>query len=598
MLDYFDAFIIGLTATPAKQTLGFFNRNLVMEYPRPRAIADGVNVDGVVYEIRTRITQDGSTVEAGSWVGKRDRRTRAERWEQLDEDLVYDARQLDRAVVAEDQVRTIVRAFRDRLFTDLFPGRSHVPKTIVFAKDDAHAETLVHVIREEFGKGNDFCQKITYRVTGVSTDDLITAFRNSYHPRIAVTVDMIATGTDIRPVEVLLFMRLVKSRVLFEQMIGRGTRVIEANDLLAVTPDATGKDHFVIVDAVGIVDHPKIDNGAVERQPSLPFKQLLEQVALGRRDEDTLASLAARLARLRARLTEADAYALAAVTGGHTLADLSHRLLDAIDPDQQVAAARAAAGTPPDVEPAPEQIAAAAAGLAAAAIAPFDQPALRSLLLAIHDRDEQIIDQVSIDEIKGLGYSADSTAAALQTVQSFRQFIEEHQDDIIALEILYQQPAGRPARGRVTFEQLTELAARLQLPPHAWSTEALWRAYAQLERDRVRGVGGRRVLADLVSLVRHAVQLDDELVPFPEQVAQRYALWLADQQAAGRVFTAAQRWWLDRIATHIGVNLEALPADLDYGEFFTRGGRLAAARELGADWATLLEDLNTRLVVV
>jgi type I restriction enzyme R subunit len=263
-----------------------------------------------------------------------------------------------------------------------------------------------------------------------------------------------------------------------------------------------------------------------------------------------------------------------------------------------VAAARATAGGPPDLEPAPEQIAAAAAGLAAAAIAPFEQLALRSLLLAIHGRDEQVIDQVSIDEIKGLGYSADSTAAALQTVQSFRQFIEEHQDDIIALEILYQQPAGRPARGRVTFEQLTELAARLQLPPHAWSTEALWRAYAQLERDRVRGVGGRRVLADLVSLVRHAVQLDDELVPFPEQVARRYAQWLADQQAANRVFTIEQRWWLDRIATHIGVNLEALPADLDYGEFFTRGGRLAAARELGADWAGLLEELNTRLVVV
>ncbi|MCB0042078.1 MAG: DEAD/DEAH box helicase family protein, partial [Caldilinea sp.] len=209
VLEYFDAFLIGLTATPAKQTFGFFRRNLVMEYSRQRAVADGVNVDGVVYEIRTRITGQGSTVEAGNVVKQMDRKTRAERWEELDEDLQYEARQLDREVVAEDQLRTVVRAFRDRLFGDLFPGRQHVPKTIVFAKDDAHAERIVRVVREEFGKGNDFCQKITYRVTGVSTDDLISAFRNSYNPRIAVTVDMISTGTDIKPVECLLFMRLV-----------------------------------------------------------------------------------------------------------------------------------------------------------------------------------------------------------------------------------------------------------------------------------------------------------------------------------------------------------------------------------------------------
>ncbi|MCB0253492.1 MAG: DEAD/DEAH box helicase family protein, partial [Anaerolineae bacterium] len=345
VLEYFDAFIVGLTATPAKQTFGFFRRNLVMEYSRQRAVADGVNVDGVVYEIRTRITAGGSTVEAGNVVKRRDRKTRAERWDQLDEDLTYEARQLDREVVAEDQIRTVVRAFRDRLFSDLFPGRQHVPKTIVFAKDDAHAEAIVRIMREEFAKGNDFCQKITYRVTGVSTDDLISAFRNSYNPRIAVTVDMISTGTDIKSVECLLFMRLVKSRVLFEQMVGRGTRVIGADDLLAVTPDALRKDHFVIVDAVGIVEHPKIDLETLERKASLRFDRLLEQVALGAWDEDTLSTLAGRLARLNNRLSERDAYDIAAHSGGLTLQQITNRLLDAVDPDVHLEAAQAEIGS-------------------------------------------------------------------------------------------------------------------------------------------------------------------------------------------------------------------------------------------------------------
>ena len=230
VLEYFDAFIIGLTATPSKQTFGFFNQNLVMEYTRADAVIDGVNVDSRLYSIRTEITGSGSSIDAGIYVPKRDKRTREVRMELLDQDFDYDAEQLDRAVVAQDQIRTIIQTFRDRLFTEIFPPtdshqRKHVPKTLIFAKDDNHAEEIVRIVREEFAKGNDFCKKITYRSTGMSTDALIAEFRNSYNPRIAVTVDMIATGTDIKPLEILLFMRQVKSPGLFEQMQGRGVRV-------------------------------------------------------------------------------------------------------------------------------------------------------------------------------------------------------------------------------------------------------------------------------------------------------------------------------------------------------------------------------------
>jgi len=306
VLEYFDAYLIGLTATPSKQTFGFFNQNLVMEYGHQQAVADGVNVNYDVYRIRTQVSEQGSQIEAGYSVGYRDRLTRKTRWQELDEDMAYDADALDRTVQTPDQIRTIVRTFKDKLPLEIFPGRTEVPKTLVFAKDDNHAEKIVEILREEFGKGNDFAQKITYRTTGDKPENLINAFRNSYHPRIAVTVDMIATGTDIKPVEIVMFMRTVKSRNFFEQMKGRGVRVCNPNDLQAVTPDATVKDHFVIVDCVGVCEQDKTDSAPMDAKKSVPFDKLLQAVALGNVQPGVLSSVAARLARLDRELTDPD----------------------------------------------------------------------------------------------------------------------------------------------------------------------------------------------------------------------------------------------------------------------------------------------------
>ena len=224
VLEYFDANIVGLTATPSKQTFGFFNQNLVMEYPHERAVADGVNVGLRRLPHPHRDHRARRQGRGGLLVDRRDRHTRAMRWEQLDEDLAY-APANSTAPWSPSQIRNVIRTFRDRLFTEIFPGRTEVPKTLIFAKDDTHAEDIVHIVREEFGKGNDFCKKITYRVPAANRRPH-RQFRNCYFPRIAVTVDMIATGTDIKPLECLLFLRDVRSRVLFEQMKGRGTRII------------------------------------------------------------------------------------------------------------------------------------------------------------------------------------------------------------------------------------------------------------------------------------------------------------------------------------------------------------------------------------
>ena len=596
VLEYFDASLIGLTATPSKQTFGFFNQNLVMEYSRARAVADGVNVDGQVYRIHTQITDHGSKIEAGYYVDKRDKGTRAVRWEQLDEDIVYPPSVLDREVVSESQIRTIIRTYKEKLFTELFPGRTEVPKTLIFAKDDSHAEDIVRIVREEFGKGNDFCQKITYKIGNANPEDLIATFRNSYFPRIAVTVDMIATGTDIKPLEVLLFMRLVKSAGLFEQMLGRGTRVIRPGDLQAVTPDAEQKDHFLLIDAIGVMESPKVDTQTLERKRTMPFPKLLEAVALGITDDDTLSSLAGRLSRLQPLLSSSDEqqvrdaltsqseyFEQQGVAAPQTLSDVANRLLDALDPDVIFTNACQQNAT---TSPSEAQLTSSINRLKEMAVMPIAAlPQLRNLLNEVQRRSEQVIDRVSPDEVTSASFTSDE---ALQTVTSFREYIEQHKDEITALQLIFTQPYGLR---QLSYRQIKALAEELQRPPHAWTTEKLWLAYARLQKDKVHGVGAKRVLTDLVSLVRHTVQMEDELVPFPEQVQARYTAWLA-----GKTFTGEQRWWLDRIMQHICVNLAVRAEDLDLSPFDQKGGRLGAARQFGQTYPALLDELNSTLV--
>ena len=302
VVEYFDSFVIGLTATPANQTFGFFHQNLVMEYGHERAVADGVNVGFDVYRIKTQITEEGSKIESNYHVYKRDKATRKQKWERLDEDFEYSKDQLDRSVVSLNQIRLLVKTFRQKLFTDIFPGRSEVPKTLIFAKDDSHANDIVQIVREEFGKGNDFCKKVTYKVSkdegNEKPEDIIQSFRNSYNPRVAVTVDMIATGTDIKPLEIIFFMRDIRSRVYFEQMKGRGTRTIADADLRAVTGDARSKTHFVIVDGVGVCESNKQDSKPMEQKQGVGFDKLIMDIALGKRNEEKISSLAGRLARI------------------------------------------------------------------------------------------------------------------------------------------------------------------------------------------------------------------------------------------------------------------------------------------------------------
>lgn len=591
VLDYFDAFIIGLTATPTAHTIGFFGQNLVMEYGHERAVADGVNVGFDVYRIRTKITEQGSklTAEPGLYVPHRDRRTRAKRYAELDDDLTYTANQLDRDVVSASQIRTVIRIFRERLFTEIFPGRTEVPKTLIFAKTDSHADDIVQIVREEFGKGNDFCAKITYRTTG-KPEELLQEFRISYNPRIVVTVDMIATGTDVKPLECLVFMRNVASAGYFEQMKGRGVRVIDPQVLVTVTPDAKGKTHFVIVDAVGVCERDKTESKPLDRQPSVSLEDLLTLAARGVATEDLASTLASRLARLNCEMSGEQRKSVADLTGGRDCGHLAGGLLRSIDPDEQGRRA-AELATELSRQPTEEELTELNRDMIAEALRPFHDPRLREALLAIRSLLEQVIDEESIDEVLQAGHDVQALERAQEIVGGFRQFIEDNRDRIEALQILY----SRPYRAGLRYRHIKDLAAALKISPLHTEPQQVWEAYSIVEPGGVRGVGGKQ-LADVVALVRHAIVPEEPLVPVAETVSHHYSQWLDEQERAGVRFTEDQRKWLEAIRDHIAASLYIERDDFDLPPLSQFGGLGRAYELFGDGLQAILDDLNARLV--
>ena len=588
VLDYFDAFVIGLTATPSIHTLGFFNRNLVAEYPYERSVVDGVNVGFEVYRVRTRISEQGSTIDAGYEVPVMDRRTRKKRYEELDADFAYAKDELDRSVVAENQIRAILEAYRDRVFTDLFPGRKEVPKTLIFAKDDNHAENVTRLCREVFGRGNEFCKKITYQTTE-DPKALLKSFRNDFNPRIVVTVDMIATGTDVKPIEVLIFLRDVRSSLYFEQMKGRGVRSIPTEQLTQVTPDAkAGKDRFVVIDAVGVTESRKTVMRPLEQQRNVGFDKLLDNVAVGDRRDATLSSLAARLVSLDRKLDDPDRQKIASLTAGQDLHTLAEALVAATDADAIEAAAAAKHG--PLATDA--QRAAIANTLKATATAPFDNPALRQLLKDLRAKAEIVIDQISVDTVLGAGFDQ---KRAKDTVERFEAFLDQNKDELIALQILY----GRPAKAeRITYAALKELADRLTTPPWVLDAAQVWQAYRRLDASKVRGDPMPKVLTELVALVRFAIGADAALESYAVGVEQRFNLWIGRQKKAGREFTDEQMKWLQLIKRYVTQNAEVSQTDLLDSPTFAQEGGLSKARALfgKSELPPMLGDLAEALV--
>lgn len=576
VLEYFDAHVVGLTATPGKQTFGFFRQNLVSEYTYPQSVADGVNVDFDVYRIRTRITEQGSTIDAGIVVPIVDKLTRAQRLERLKDDFVYTGVSLDRAVTSKDQIRTVLETFRDRLFTEIFPGRSVVPKTLIFAKDDNHAEEIVRQVREVFGKGNDFAAKITYSARNAK--EQLQAFRTSAALRVAVTVDMIATGTDVKPLECVFFMRDVRSAQYFEQMKGRGARTIASADFRAVTPDSDSKTRFVIVDAIGVTEHDFVEP-PLNRNKTVSLKSLLDKAAAYTITEDEVATLASRLSKLELDLDVAERAELDEVAG-RPFREVIRALVDAVDPDLQDALL---ADVPEDERQSTIQ------QLLDKALEPIaDAPQLRQRILELRASHDRVIDEVSSDVLLD-AHGVVDTSRARHIVESWQQYLDDQRNEITAIQLAYEA-----SDKRIDFRYIQDLALRIERPPHNWTPDIIWNAYVALGTPE-RHTSAHRSVTDLVSLLRLTVGTDDQLVPYADRVQEKYAGWLTQQANAGVHFTEAERWWLDRMVQVIAGSAGITTDDLDESPFTERGGVDGALRDLGDRAGELVEELNAEL---
>ena len=589
VLEYFDAYLIGLTATPDNRTYGFFRKNVVSEYAHEQAVADGVNVGNEIYVIDTERTKHGGQLKALQQVEKRERLTRRKRWETQDEDFTYAAQELDRAVVNPDQIRTVVRTFRDKL-SEIFPGRTEVPKTLVFAKTDSHADDIIQTVREEFAEGNDFCKKITYRVDE-DPKSVLAQFRNDYYPRIAVTVDMIATGTDVKPLECLLFMRDVRSRNYFEQMKGRGTRTLDHDDLKKVSPSAvSGKTHYVIVDAVGVTKSLKTDSQPLITKPAVPIKDLAMGVMMGARDEDTVSSLAGRLARLNRQLDHTEQQRIKEQTGGIGLSNIVGKLLTAIDPDRIEEKAREIEPVSEGAEPSPAAREEAQEQLAGEAASVFNGE-LIELIESIRRDKEQTIDHGNLDTVLRAEWEGDAHDNAEAMAQDFQQYLEANRDQIDALVIFYDQPQRR---SELTYAMIREVFDKLKSDKPRLAPSRVWQAYALL--DEYTGQQPATELTALVALIRRVCGIDATISPYSETVRRNFQDWImVHHSGSGEKFNEEQMDWLRMIRDHIASSFHLDRDDLEMAPFDGKGGMGRMYQLFGDRMDAVIDELNEAL---
>lgn len=404
---------------------------------------------------------------------------------------------------------------------------------------------------------------------------------------MSLTVDMIATGTDVKPIECLIFMRDVRSKNYFEQMKGRGTRTLNKDDLQKVTPSATdNKDHFVIVDAVGVTKSKKSDTRPLERKPSVSMRELMMNVALGDKSEDTLTSLANRVIRLNSQMSSGEKKDFEQKVGA-SAGRVAESLLNAFDEDIILQKAKADFETS---EPTEEQLAQAKKNLLVDAVAPFHNPETRDYIENVRRSHDQIIDNVNLDTVLFAGFDSQQEENADRVISSFRSFIDENRDEIIALRIIYDvKYKDRP----MAIEQLKSLYEKLK--SKGITVERLWDCYAIKKSDKVKR-GTVNMLADLISIIRFEMGYTENLTPFADRVNYNFMQWTLRRNAGAVHFTDEQMEWLRLVKDHIAISLSIEPTDLDLNPFDRKGGLGRFYEIFGDSYEDILQEMNIELV--
>lgn len=538
VLEYFSsARIIGLTATPAPETEAFFNNNRVINYTLERSIADGVNVDYRVYRIKTKATEDGGAIRDGENLKQITRYTGKVENVKNSGEKTYTGNELNRSIVNPSQIKLVLETYRDAVYAEMFndpqrePNMDYLPKTLIFALNDAHASNIVQIAKEVFGKENDpqFVQKITY--SAGNSNELIRHFRNDKEFRIAVTVTLVATGTDVKPIEVVMFMRDIESESLYTQMKGRGVRTIGDEQLRIVTPNAISKDLFYLVDAVGVTEHEmKVTRPGTDPRPAtMPLKELLERITHGYVDDEYLKILAGRLSRIYNKSGN-DRRIKFRSLAGDDMKDIAVRLYESLSSDI----------LPPFVdinEPNNER-----KGL----VAPLsNRPEARKYLLELNAGFIDIL-QPGEDELISKGFSLEEAAL---TTTAFEKYIHEHKDEIEALRIIYNNQ-GEP----ITYSLLKELETALRFANAKFNPALLWNTYALLRpADVVKFTtkDEKDALTNIIQLVRFAFRHIPRLESLKGDAAKYFNLWCGQ---TWRGITDTQKNLLQQVVNYIVTN--------------------------------------------
>lgn len=512
VLEYFSsARIIGLTATPAPETEAFFNKNRVINYTLERSIADGVNVDYRVYRIKTKATEDGGAIRDGEDFKQITRYTGKVENVKNSGEKTYTGNELNRSIVNPSQIKLVLETYRDAVYTEMFndpqrdPNFDYLPKTLIFALNDAHASNIVKIAKEVFGKENDpdFVQKITY--SAGNSNELIRHFRNDKEFRIAVTVTLVATGTDVKPIEVVMFMRDVESDSLYTQMKGRGVRTIGDEQLRIVTPNAFSKDLFYLVDAVGVTEHEmKFTRPGTEPKPAtMSLKELLERITHGYVDDEYLKILASRLSRIHNKSDESQREKFRELAGDD-MKEIASRIYEAL-----------ALNTLPtfiDINEPNTERKWLVASLA-------NHPDARNYLLILNAGFVKILIPGE-DELVSKGFSIEE---ASRTTAAFEKYVFEHKDEMEALRIIYNNQ-GEP----VTYSMLKELDTQLRYVNAKFNPALLWNTYAIVRpADVVKFTtkDEKEALTNIIQLVRFAFKHITKLESLKGEAAKYFNLW-------------------------------------------------------------------------
>lgn len=542
VLDYFsEAKILGLTATPTPEAYAFFNNNIVENYSYDDSIVDGVNVPSRIYRIETEVTKYGGVIEKGSTVVETSTKTGQSTKYKAENNYGYTAQALDRSVVNPDQIRKVLTAYKDAIYTDLYPEReekwAYVPKTLIFAKDDHHATEIVDIAKEVFGAEFDndmpanFVQKITY--SAGDSNALIRDLRTEKDFRIAVTVTLVATGTDVRPLEVVLFMRDVMSDVLFTQMKGRGCRTIKDEKLREVTPNADTKECYYIVDAVGVTehDHPIPSGGWESSKKTLSLVQLLEHLSHGEVSDENLMLLRNYCATINKRYEDDALFGkhldYFITEYGFAPRALANNIQDAFD-----------------------------RGILVEYESPSGDNATRLALIAIlmnniKARNKLIEMQkgysVSIQDEDTVIYAGFSKETAKDYIANFEKYINDNKDSIEALRIIYNSEDTV-----ITHKMLVELRDRLLSENRQYGVYQLWKSYKILDEegnvDELDIKHNVNALTNLIQIVRYAYGKNQKLTSLVVGYAQRFSLYCGQNQ---RVLTEDQVDIMKSIAEYV-----------------------------------------------